>query len=222
VKTAGRWLLAAPVLVAVAAIAVGAFSSGKANIVTREAAREIASWAATAGPRQDTMAAVLDDLRTATVALPGDAHGVELQGIVKGRGRADPAMLAEAIADFRQAVMYRPVSPYTWANLVHAFYEAGNTGPEFEHAIRQAQALGPWEPEVQATLANYGLAVREEVSPATRGAIDLAVASAMRRNPSETLQISERRGRLDVACAGVNWDPAAKPYKQCQQWEKRP
>ena len=105
---------------------------------------------------------------------------------------------------------------------MHALYESGDTGPAFELALRTAQRLGPWEPEVQAVLVHYGLAVREEIGPATRGAVDLAVASAMRRNPSETLQISERRGRLDVACAALNWEAGAKRFPQCQQWEKRP
>lgn len=217
-----RWLVAAPSLLGLGVLFVAASTTGFANISARDAAREIETWASLAGgPLPATAESVRQDLMEARKARPQDAFSFELLGVVAARDRAHPERLPGAIDDFKQALRLRPVSPYTWANLVHAYYEAGETGPEFERALRRAQELGPWEPEVQATLVHYGLAVREEIGPAARGSVDLAVASAMRRNPSETLQISERRGRLDVACAAMNWEAGAKRFPQCEQWEKK-
>jgi hypothetical protein len=68
------------------------------------------------------------------------------------------------------------------------------------------QRLGPSEPETQRLLAELGLAMWDEVGPETRAAVKAAVGAGMRRNPLEILQISERRGRLSLACAHASGD----------------
>ena len=163
--------------------------------------REIAAWSRS-------------DLRFAVQAVPGDPTVLELMAIVDVEGNAE-RRLAEAIEA-------RPGSAYTWANLVAAKYRIGDTGPGFEKAVINAARLGPLEPEVQATIVGYGLAVLDEVGPATRSAVERAVAAGMRRNAPEILQIAARRGRLVVACRhldGVPRPAASKWTQLCQSME---
>lgn len=105
-----------------------------------------------------------------------------------------------AHAYFSQSLGIRPSSPYSWASLAAARYALGKTDATFESALVNAVLLGPSEAEVQATVADFGLAVWDEVQPATRVAIEAAVHSGMRRNPMEMLRILQRRGRLEMAC----------------------
>ena len=139
-------------------------------------------------------------LAAAAAAVPSDATLHELLGAVDVRRTASSDSSHEAIGHFVRALELRPVSPYTWASIAAQEYRSGNIGTSFEKAIVNAWRLGPQEPAVQATIANFGLAVWSQVAPATRGAVEAMVANGMRRAPQEMLQIAERRGRLDVAC----------------------
>ena len=218
-KATARLLIGIPAAAVVALIAVYDLDAGTANAQARAISGEVGSWALLAtGPRTDTAASLQDDLSRVEGRLPDRAYGQELAGIIAAGQRDAPDGMTKAKSLFSKAVQGRPVSPYTWANIAHVDYEVGQTGEEFERALRHAAELGPWEPAVQATVVNYGLAVRDEVTPQTRAAIDQMVSNAMRRNPLETLQIAERRGRLDVACRTLV-NPAAdtiKRFTQCQ------
>lgn len=126
------------------------------------------------------------------------------------RSRDDSAS-DSAIESFTLALQQRPTSPYSWASLVEALYRKGDTGPRFEQTLRRAAETGPWEPEVQRTVADYGLAVWSEVSASSRTVIDRIVANGMVRNAPEILQISLRRDRLGVACAHLDLSMRTDP-----------
>jgi hypothetical protein len=101
-------------------------------------------------------------------------------------------------------------------------YRGGQTDAEFARALVMAARLGPAEPEIQASIANYGLAVWDEVDAATRAAIDGMVAAGMRRNAPEMLQIAQRRGRLAPACRHFHGSPrqtSTKWTQLCQSME---
>jgi tetratricopeptide (TPR) repeat protein len=121
-----------------------------------------------------------------------------------------------ALAHFTRAVALRPTSPYAWAAIVRVKYAQGDTGPSFEAALRRAARLGPVEPEVQRTVADYGLAVWDEVGADSRRAVDAMVTGAMVRDPADTLQVAERRGRLAIACRHV----ADAPRRPDDTWQK--
>ena len=217
-----RVVVGIPAALLLAGAIVFGLSAGMANTNARAVSGEVGTWASLAGPRPDTVASLQSELDRTALHAPDRAYVEELQGVIAARRRDDPSALASAKFHFLKALQSRPVSPYTWANVAHVDYELGQTGDEFEAALRQAARLGRFEAEVQNTVVNYGLAVREEVTPQTRAAIDQTVADAMRRNPLETLQIAARRGRLDVACRGIV-DPGNEPSKRyllCQQWER--
>lgn len=149
----------------------------------------------------------------------------ELRGLL-GSQRNDSADEAEkAISHFHRALELRPVSPYTWANLGEAQYRRGEPGRNMELAFSRASELGPSEPGVQRTVADYGLAVWDEISAPTQGAIDRLLGAGFRRNPLEMLLISERRGRLATACRhldGLTRAPDPRLALRCQGREATP
>lgn len=209
-NAAGRFLVAMPVLALLAASAAYAWRSGEAESLAFDAHREMAAWAAAGGrPAPDTVASIRSTLGHAAALSPRDPGVQELLGSVLAYDLGDAASRAAAPGHLARALELRPTSPYTWAQLARVLYDNGDTGARFEAALRNAARLGPAEAEVQRTVVDLGLAVRDEVAPATRISIDSTVAAAMRRNPLATLQIAERRGRLAVACRYL--DPRREP-----------
>src|SRR5207244_3928701 len=130
--------------------------------------------------------------------------------------------LGRAQRELVAALEARPGSGYTWAILAEVKYRMGDTGSQFEKAIVNAVALAPYEPEVQRTVADYGLAVIDEMGAPARAAIERAVTAGMKRGAAETLQIAARRGKLGVACRhldGVPRPAGSKWMQLCQSME---
>ena len=135
------------------------------------------------------------------------------------RNSNEPSDFEEAQRQLVAAIEARPGSPYTWANLAVMKYRLGDTGPAFEKSLLNAANLGPYEPEVQQIVADLGLAVYDEVAPATRAAVERMVAAGMKRNAAEILQIAARRGRLDTACRHLDGVPRPAVSKWTQLCE---
>ncbi len=180
---------------------------GAADSLAYGATREINTWTATgASPGIDTWMWVRSDLQRAERLSPSDPAIAELLGVLhlQRAGRAEFSELA--LEYFARALALRPSSPYTWANMAEARYRLGMTQPPFETILVQAHRLGPSEPETQRLLAELGLALWDELQPETRRAVETAISAGMKRNPLEILRISERRGRLRLACEKVRVD----------------
>ena len=195
---APRLLVAIPVGVALAWAGVIAFDIARADDSIREAATELNAW--TARPDPATWDSVHANLKAAERVHALNPRHHELLGIM-GSLRADsPEQIPIGIGHLVKALELRPASPYTWAILAEARYRHGEPGRNLELPLERASTLGPSEPAVQRLVADYGLAVWNEISPRTQAAVERMVAAGIRRNPLEMLQISERRGRLDTAC----------------------
>jgi predicted Zn-dependent protease len=151
-------------------------------------------------PASTALAGMRDGLLEARAVTPRDPAVHELLGLIDARAGDGPERFSEAAAEFEKALELRPTSPQTWSNLVAMKYRIGDTGRDFETAIRRAAELGKFEPEVQGVLANFGLATWSEIGQETRAAVEMTISTAMKRNSLEMLQIAERRGRLEVAC----------------------
>jgi hypothetical protein len=167
----------------------------------------------------------MEDLRRVAADVPHDATVQELLGVAIERDTNDPVELGVAREHLVRAIELRPGSGYTWASLAEVKYRLGETDAMFGRALVLAVALAPHEAEVQRDVVNYGLAVLDEVQPATRAAIERAVAAGMKRNASEILQISARRGKLGPACRhldGVPRPAASKWTKLCESMEATP
>jgi hypothetical protein len=199
-----RILLAVPAVATLGVLSVFALRWGVADSISHDAMREINTWTATRStPGIDTWMWVRADLRRAERWAPSDPVPAELLGVLHlhRAGRAEFPELA--LEHFARALTLRPSSPYTWANVAEARYRLGMTSAPFEQILARTWELGPAEPEAQRLLAELGLAMWDEVTPATQQVVRAAIGAAMRRNPLETLQIAERRGRLSLACAHV-------------------
>jgi predicted Zn-dependent protease len=211
VEGPARALIAVPALLALAWLATIAERLGSTDAVVYDAGKEISTWTASgAAPGRETVSWVREDLQLAVTRDPNNPSLHEMLGRLALFTRGDAAT-DEAIAHLTQAIEQRPSSPYSWGSLVEALYRKGDTGPRFEQALRRAAETGPWEPEVQRTVADYGFAVWNDVSASTRAAIDHMVANGIVRNAPEILQISLRRGRLGVACAHLGLSTRIDP-----------
>ena len=202
-----------------------ALREGSANAIVYGASKEMGTWIASGSrPGADTRDSVRAELERALNLDPADPAIHELLGILDARSPERPEYLTSAAVHFAKALELRPTSPYTWASLAEAKYQMGDTGPQFEAALIRAAQLGPSEPEVQRTVVNYGLAVRDEVSPGARASIDAMVAAGFKRNPLEVLQIGDRRGKLKLVCRHFNDIPRRidpKWSQLCQSTEAR-
>jgi len=117
---------------------------------------------------------------------------------------AQPVVLAykeQALVYFRSAAFERPVSGYTWANIAHTKVALGQIDGEFVRALHSAALLGPWEPEVQLSLADSGLSAWPKLSEDTRRMVRETIARGLRRYAKDVLRIAKERGRTDVLCA---------------------
>ena len=213
-------LAAVPAVALLAWAAFNAIDYGVAGTAAGIATRELARARFT--PSLDETAWWSVDVRRAMRSVPDDPTLRELDALITLRISNDPARLEGARREVVGAIAARPGSGYAWSTLATLDYHLGDTGASFEKALVNAQRLAPYEPEVQQVIADYGLAVIGEVQPATRAAIDRAVAAGMKRNAPEILQIAARRGRLDVACRHLDGEtrPAVTKWTQlCQSME---
>jgi hypothetical protein len=209
----------ATALVLLAGLVVTAFQYGVSGTVTSTAARELEQLYKSPIETEEWWQ---QDLRRAAAMVPQNPSAREILGLARAAGTNDATRLDEARSEIVSAIRYRPGSGYTWASLAAVKYRLGEADQMFERALVNAMQLAPFEPEVQRDVADYGLAVLDEVAPATRAAVEQAVISGMRRNPAEILQISSRRGRLSAACRHLDasMHPAASKWsKLCQSLE---
>jgi hypothetical protein len=212
-----RALAVAPAVAALAWLAVYSLQAGAAGSKVFDAGLAVRSPKA-----PQSLAQVRDLLESARAITPYDPAVHELLGLVDARSGGRAEFLNEATVHFMKAIELRPTSPQSWGNLAAAKYRLGDTGGVFEAALRRSAELGKFEPDVQAIVANYGLAVWNEVGPTTRASAEATIAAAMKRNPLEILQIAQRRGRLDIACrhlAGTMRPVDSKWSQLCESME---
>jgi hypothetical protein len=116
---------------------------------------------------------------------------------------ADKAMpnQHDAIAEQLNAIASRPVSAYSWANLVALKYQAGQIDSAFYGALENAAKLGPWEPEVQFVVIDLGFAMWDEMPKSVQPVIDKMVANASLRYAVHVAEIAAKRGRLSLVCS---------------------
>jgi hypothetical protein len=211
-----RLLVAAPIAAVLAVAGAYAAQRGAGEEQAYEASVEMSTWTAAASqPSEGTWDSVREKVEQA-VDRAGGAAEHELLGNLYARRRERAEFLAAGADHLRTALRLRPSSGYSWASVAQVQYAQGQTDAVFETALRRAAEFGAHEPEVQRAVAHLGLAVWEEVGPGTQAAIERLVAAGMRRNSSEMLQISGRRGRLDVACRHAIKDQSGAH----QQWLK--
>ena len=188
------------------ALSITSFRMGRADWLFSRSMHSMAGWAAqSARPDFESWLEVRRDLTRAVQFEPDDPRVLESLGVLHAGREApvgsDRSGFQEQARDYlRRAAAARPTSPYTWANLALVKYRLGETDGEFRNALRQAANYGPWEWEVQAIVADVGLAMLPELAPEERSLVEAMVMNGMKRNPAEMLRIAQRRGSLSLAC----------------------
>lgn len=220
-RAAARVSVAVPFCAALAWAAFGALAVVQSDSLLRQARTEMSTWSVP--PARSTSATVLTYLNEASHVRPSEPILHELRGrLALASSSVEDARVAEKA--FIVAIDFRPVSAHSWASLAEARYRQGKPGVGLEYAFEQAALLGPSEPRVQQLVADLGLATWRELTPKGQGIVDRSLATGIRRNPLEMLRISERRGRLDLACRHVVGSATAMKQagRYCQQWEITP
>jgi hypothetical protein len=213
--------------VAIAAIGVlGALCAlalprGLADLRALEVRLLFKSWEAKRRqPGAEEWALAHDRLAEARALDPGQpnyledvARLYELRALSQNAGNA-PAQddLRKALAHQREAAWRRPGSPYAWANIALLKSRLAETDREFEAALRNSVALGPWEHELQLVNADIGFRHWDTLAPETRAALRANALRALRWQDKRLFELARRAGKLDVLCAtpGVQRSPLAR------------
>ncbi len=128
----------------------------------------------------------------------GELYALVVRG--EGANQFAGAQYDKALEQYSRAVLLRPTSPYSWANLAWIKYQTGRVDAVFYRALENAARLGPWEPEVQFTVVDLGFATWDEMpTPLQPHIIELA-KNTQRRHADKLASIAARRGRLAQVC----------------------
>lgn len=138
-----------------------------ADVLTMQARWQVVQWQRTPGtiPAAADLGRVRNQLVAGLAWTPGDPQLLENLGYIYGLRAVRAArlpelqrpMLDEAIANFRQALNRRPMSPYTWVNLATALEMRDGTSAELWFAFDRAWLYGQREGGVQIRLLQIAL-----------------------------------------------------------------
>jgi hypothetical protein len=211
-RGSGRAACAGALILVLACLAWKAGREGISNVYVQSANQEIKRWA-TPGQRfrGDEWTRVMQYLAESLRYSPENAWSLEEMGTFQLRGMSaatDPALAMAAVrsanAHFRKTLMERPISPFAWANLALSKLYLDELDDELFAALRWADELGPWEPEVQQTVLFVGLAAWHKLGPAQRVAMVRTLERAVRRDAPKITEIVRSFDRLDLLCAISN------------------
>jgi predicted Zn-dependent protease len=137
-----------------------------------------------------------------------------LLGCAALTGVEHDARAARAIAYYRQSLARRPSWPYAWADLAEALARFGQTGEAFQQAFAQALRSGPWEQDVQLTIAKAGFRAFKQLSRENRAAFARAIQHAASAQAQALLPIAREADSLWLVCVLAAEQPAVK--RACQ------
>lgn len=126
---------------------------------------------------------------------------LQLRGISAPTDSRPPlAAVRGANVNFHMALMQRPTSPVAWANLALTKLYLDEQDDELFDALRHADELAPWEPEVQQLVLFVSLAAWDKLGTAQRAAAVRTLARAAQRDAEKTTNIVESFKRFDLLC----------------------
>jgi hypothetical protein len=105
-----------------------------------------------------------------------------------------------ALEHIRQAIYLRPSWPYAWALLALIKYQSSGIDAEAAEALNRAMTLGPWEPTVQLTIAEIGLASWKDLAPNLQEKLIDVIAGTAPAESAKILQIVKRFNLLEIMC----------------------
>ena len=186
-----------------------AASRGIADLYGRHVRAELARWHKDRQPvPPKAWRAALSSAEAENRLTPGNPDSAESLGRLYdwaafGKPPRHPLVLAyreQALLYFREAVGLRPVSGYTWANVAQAKLALDGPDGEFRKALELAALLAPWEPEVQLSVTDAGLAAWGSLDERSRKIVRDTVARALRRHAKDVFRLAQERSRTAVVC----------------------
>lgn len=211
-KLSGRNVVTCALILVLGCLAWTAGKEGISNYYVQLARQEIDRWAASGQRfRGDEWTRVVQYLTESLRYSPNNAWSLEETGsfeLRRMRAATDPASAIAAArganTHFHMALVERPTSPFAWANLALSKLYLDELDDELFAALRHADELGPWEPEVQQSVLFVGLATWHKLDAAQRAAMVRTMARAMRRDAPRVTEIVKSFNRLDLLCATDN------------------
>lgn len=201
-------------LVVIAATAYFTTMRFAAEMISQDARFRFVRWeAGKTKPQAGAVSDAVASLRAALDYEPGNPNlhsdiGRIHYWSVRSESRlvdAESRVVRQAALDsFRQAAQLRPTSGHTWANVALTRYMLGHVDIEYTHALEQTLRWAPWQPQLQLTGIQLGLATWQVLAPSTQQ----LVAEAIRRQAEwkmvdqKPVLIRMLRGyrRLELAC----------------------
>ena len=200
-------------LLAITATAYFTVMRFAAEMSAQDARYRFARWeAGKVKPQPEDVAAAIAGLRAALAYEPGnpnlhsDLGRIEYWRVRAGSlADADSRAARQAAQDgFRQAALLRSTSGHTWANIALTRFMLGQVDIEFTHALEQTLRWAPWQPQLQLSAIQLGLATWQVLTPSTQQLL----AEAIRRQ-AEWKMVDQKPalirlllsyGRLELGC----------------------
>lgn len=139
---------------------------GAADLLSGYARSEMEAWSTSAtrpaSSAVDEVSRALDVARWIAPDNPDHYEDMARLDLVRSgmpgiNGTEKNTVLRKGLALIRQALALRPVSPNSWGILLRLKSDLGEYDAEFRRGLERAVTLGPWEPELQAVVADTGL-----------------------------------------------------------------
>ena len=157
----------------------------------------------------ESLAAAVAGVRQALVLEPSNplyveqaARLQELQSLARRpRDREVREGLELSLAEYREAAILRPGSPYVWASIAMLKARLDEMDFEFYGALEGAGRLGPWEPQVQVALADIGLATWIWLARPGKDVVLAALERGLKRQERELSRIAVIHRTRPLVCA---------------------
>lgn len=170
---------------------------------------DVAQWSIKgAVPSAARWVEAVDGLQSVLKLAPGDPTLHDNLAVLNSLGawtfrtadRPSQTYAAFAILHFRQAASLRATSPYSWAGLASAKYQAAEIDAELFRAMALAGAYGPREPRVQLIVADLGFLLWDAMdAPQQALAVENLRRTASRQAPA-LAKLAEGRKRTALLC----------------------
>ena len=122
---------------------------------------------------------------------------------------------------YLQALSIRPGWPYSWTDLARIKYMLNEIDAEFYAALQNAVMLGPWEPQVQLTVAEIGLRHWDDINKETRQLVIRMINNGI-YSPDEAMRmfkLLQHYDQLELVCNETGLAPDIE--KNCVQYMPR-
>lgn len=163
------------------------------------------------GARPEELSYALASVRQALQFEPSNPGFVEQSARLRelralGLPAGDPGIregLRQSLAQFREAAVMRPGSPFVWASIAMLKVRLNDMDFELYGALERAARLGPWEPQVQIAIIDVGLAAWPWLARSGRVRVLEALERALLRQEPEVRRIAAIHGTLPRVCASA-------------------